>query len=569
MANSVINSFYMLFKSDSKQAQDDIVALDKKLETLRAKGKKRTDDERKETYEIIKQRKALTDSLDENRNSTEKLIESVTQATVAYISFNAVKSGIANAAAMNRELTLQTDLWQQNASEVAAYGAAVKSAGGSAGSLYGWYQGLRASNAANRTGTLPLGQLMDRIHNQVKGLSAANAQLVFGQYGINDVGQETLLRKNDADYNKEIAAQREITAQTEGGKKASQEFGHAVDNLSTAMTNMWTVIGSDVLPVVTDFVNELTQLAKWMSKNKEIAETLIAIFVGGVTGLSRALPKLLLGMAGVEGGAIAGALALGSLAAGIAAVIAVALTLPGAAKKGGFAVGHWINRQLGRGNADGVLPGHEGEGTAGGVAGFKKNSGSAMDYLMTTYGLDRDHAAAIVANMNAESGGDPTKVGDNGLARGAFQWHPDRQQAIKKQFGVDVGSMSQQQSLDSMLWELKQRGQYDSFMSASGAGNAGAFLSTNYEVAAGLHGPAAEAMARANSAISLASGSPFNSASGGGGGGSGGSGQTVNVGEVNIHTQAQNPEEIAKIFRRSFANVNREAYAQTNDATSM
>lgn len=56
----------------------------------------------------------------------------------------------------------------------------------------------------------------------------------------------------------------------------------------------------------------------------------------------------------------------------------------------------------------------------------------ASDFLSYAYqffmdkGYSPQAAAAMAGNANAESTGNPGAVGDNGLARGLFQWHPDR-----------------------------------------------------------------------------------------------------------------------------------------------
>lgn len=48
------------------------------------------------------------------------------------------------------------------------------------------------------------------------------------------------------------------------------------------------------------------------------------------------------------------------------------------------------------------------------------------NYYKTKFGLPDHQAAAMAGHLVWESGANPTNVGDGGLARGAFQWHPDR-----------------------------------------------------------------------------------------------------------------------------------------------
>ena len=67
-----------------------------------------------------------------------------------------------------------------------------------------------------------------------------------------------------------------------------------------------------------------------------------------------------------------------------------------------------------------------------GVAQEQKNKRmDAIEYF-TGQGWTKNQAVGIVANLEAESGLDPTIKGDKGEALGIGQWHPDRQALFKK-----------------------------------------------------------------------------------------------------------------------------------------
>lgn len=74
-------------------------------------------------------------------------------------------------------------------------------------------------------------------------------------------------------------------------------------------------------------------------------------------------------------------------------------------------------------------------------------------------GLSAGAAAGVVGNIMAESSANPRAVGDNGLARGIAQWHPDRWNnlvAMAKANGQDPYSLQAQETF--LIAEAKQLG---------------------------------------------------------------------------------------------------------------
>lgn len=550
MSNSVLNTFYMLFKSDTGAARADIDALDKKIENFRAKGKQRTHAENEEMRDLIKTRRQLNDEIKGTQTNTEKLIQSATQAATAYVSFGAIKAGLLNAQQMNRELTIQSDLWGQNANTVAAYGAAVKAAGGSAASVMGWYEGIRSQNAAAGMSTMNLDALMDQIHGQIMR-DPKNANMWLAAYGVTDPGQKALLQKPEDEYRKAVAEQKRLTAATADGAKASQEFGTAMDNFSTAMTNLWTVIGADVLPLLTDFVNTLTDLAKYFAENKDHARAFFGVMLTAATGLSVAMPRLLLGFTGLASGAVSAAFALSRFVSLLGVIVGMTAGIGG-----GIADIVTGERKSLLGKAARKVAGWIDPDVKTRYSSAPSGDGSAMDFWMSQ-GYTREQAAAWVATELAESSGNPRARGDGGRAHGLFQHHPDRRAAIFAATGIDMSTASAADQRRAAAWEAKNGnvGFNDAyFRSLTNAGDAAAYITSNFERPADIGG---ESIRRAQSAMSIASNSSF------GAGGFGGKSQTINVGEITVNTQAKDPNEVAT----AISNQLRTTYAQFNDST--
>ncbi len=539
---SPFQAFYLLFKTNAKESKKDVKELREEL----GKAKKETEETKDEVSELGK--------------SFTNAVEDATRALAAYASFSAIKAGIINTQEFNRALTTQTKLWGQNANEINAYGKAVKALGGSEDAAGSWYAQIRNQNAQQGMKTLPIGQLMDRIHNQIKGMSPEAAQMIFGQLGINDPGQQTLLRQNDEDYMKSVANARELTKNTEMGSEAAKEFGTAWDNLTTSLQKFWTTANTQILPIFTAIFEGMTWIINLIGNNKAASVAFFTALTAGAVGFTACIPALIAGFGSIATAAYAMAIPLALLLGRITALIAVATWLPGASKKGGAGIAHWINRQFGRGDDTGILPGHAGYSGPGSATG---DSGGVMSYLMNKHGLDANHAAAIAANLQHESAFDPYARGDGGLAQGLAQWHPDRRAKILAGTGIDVSTASREKQLDALMWEMKDRGQLDAFLSQKDPYSAASYFSQKYESPAG---GIAEAMARGNTAIDLAGATPFSAGNVGAGGGA--PMGNVQIDRIEVNTQATDADGIARAvapaLQREIANV----HAQNNDAMS-
>lgn len=86
----------------------------------------------------------------------------------------------------------------------------------------------------------------------------------------------------------------------------------------------------------------------------------------------------------------------------------------------------------------------------------KPTAMAMMKYLIDTYHFTPAQAAGIVANAKFESGFDVSATGDNGSAKGLFQWRFDRLaglQAFAKRPGENIGDWHTH--LDYMVQELR------------------------------------------------------------------------------------------------------------------
>ena len=81
--------------------------------------------------------------------------------------------------------------------------------------------------------------------------------------------------------------------------------------------------------------------------------------------------------------------------------------------------------------------------------------------FFTGKGWTKEQAAGIVGNLSYESDGlNPSASGDNGLAYGLGQWHPDRQYTFQRIFGKSIKQSTFQDQLAFVDWELRNTEQY-------------------------------------------------------------------------------------------------------------
>lgn len=170
----------------------------------------------------------------------------------------------------------------------------------------------------------------------------------------------------------------------------------------------------------------------------------------------------------------------------------------GAANRAALAFDDWLRRASSRpGNTHATNPALprniENDVPTGRAATVPANGQAIMAALTGTYGLNTAQAAAVLANLQRESGLNPAayngKGGGTG-ARGLAQWRGARSEAFKRRYGVmpDRGTVAQQ--LEFMMTDAYERQLLNRALRAGGgtAAGMGESVSRIYEA----HGNVAE-----------------------------------------------------------------------------
>lgn len=140
---TVLDTFYLLFKSNTSEAREGIKKLDQDISNLAAKGQKRTEEENKQLKELRRQRTQATQDIHDQAKATDSLSGSLIglglAAVSAYAGFEALKKVSTNAIELNLNLQKTRALTGQNAEEILAWDQAFQSLGVDKGIFTSWY----------------------------------------------------------------------------------------------------------------------------------------------------------------------------------------------------------------------------------------------------------------------------------------------------------------------------------------------------------------------------------------------------------------------------------------------
>jgi len=125
----------------------------------------------------------------------------------------------------------------------------------------------------------------------------------------------------------------------------------------------------------------------------------------------------------------------------------------------------------------------DGQNVGAGPKVNPKDTAAAVKFFENK-GWTHAQAVGIVANLKAESGLNPTSVGDHGSAYGIGQWHPDRQNEFKKWTGKDIRNATLNEQLAFVDYELRQGNEQNAgrkLQQATTATQAAAIITRFYE----------------------------------------------------------------------------------------
>lgn len=508
----IFDQFYILFSSNSQ----DVIKGNKDAEKSSKDLERALSSSDKEAKELGK--------------SFVKIVEGLTTAATAYISYGAIKSGIMNAESFGAALEKQSRFIGQTSTDMQELGYRAVQAGGDAASAMGGVKGMTETLADLGIQIKTLPDLLDFLHEKLKNLNTTDKLRIGHVLGAND---DLIKLATDPNYEKNKADAKDLAKYSKEANVASLEFDRAWNNVSANWQKIWQGIDVTLLPVLTGMLKGLSKVLDEMGDNPLLSGV---ILTGLATAATAAVPAMvgfagsLVGIETVAGGIAA---SLFKMTSGISAVLAVATYLPDLSVKAGQAIGNWYKG---------------GHNSSGGSA--KSPAATSAYAFWKSKGYTDAGAAAMAAQEQAESGGNPHPTTGDGV--GAYQWHKDRAAAILKGKGIDVRTANIDDQREAAYWEANQRGD-DKRVNAAGLSpfQAGGVGSRFFERPADANGEAYKRGIMAGQiAIANAGSSPFNSGANAGGGSSSRS-LSVKIDNVNVHTQATDADGIAAGIKQS------------------
>lgn len=541
---SVLDTFYLLFKTDiPSNVEKDIKNLDKQLDDVAKKGKKRHEEEIKESKESRKQRLEATDDIKNQRQETDKLgdsfqsmITNAVGAVTAYASFSFLKNALVDANNLNLSLkNLQGTFTNFDATKIEKYDRAFQLAGVPAGAFkaFAFAQKLNADNKG-----LPFD--IDQIVKNLRQ-NAGTPNFERGKGSVSGLlGIVPGLRISQEEFDKNLATAAGSTP-TQADLSAAQKNNEEAVKTGQTFNKISTQIDTAFSGAVKDF-NEAVQLFLGAFKGHPIISAAgeTAAGLGGVFLGTSLLKKVLGGGASgiAAGAAIKNPYVLGALAVGTAGVLAYEY-----AKK----------------------PEAETESTVPPQAssGSKSRKQQIIDFWIAK-GYTPGQAAGLAANAQAESSFGTKLIGPDGNHFGLYQFSGDKRKEILSATNIDVATANLQGQLAASAWYFNKHGFTPGNIPTDAYG-AGSYITSKFEIPYKGAALAAEAAKRGNLAASYGDiplpGSAENST---------GSGKTINVkiDDVKIETQASDAAGIAGAVAGELKNQIRMAIANIDDGNN-
>lgn len=272
---SVLETFYILFKTDAKQAEKEAADLDKKIAELAAKGTNRNDKEKEQLKELRKKRGEARQDLKDQGLEVDKLgngftdmAEKAVSAFAKIIAVGSLAAKTFETAKFNSNLNIQGHILQQNTQDILTYGTAVEAAGGSVEAFQSYLQGATQQAANAGLKLPPIAEFMRNIRQQLDGLSGNEKLRRLNLLGITDPGMISLLEQSNEEFERSVQTANAFAKASEHDTEVAREFSKAWTNTTTSITSAFTDLGTIVLPIITkilNFLNTPVRIPDWLA----------------------------------------------------------------------------------------------------------------------------------------------------------------------------------------------------------------------------------------------------------------------------------------------------------------
>lgn len=291
---AILDTFYLLFKSDAKE-------LDKGLDESRKKAKDATEAIKKTDEAAHKMGESIGESIRE-----------VAGALAAVFAIEKLVESFHAAVEQADKLNEATERLGLNIEDVSTWGDLVKKDGGSAegfiSSIEGMNKGLQMMEVTGKSRMAPflkeLGidmesvaykgknamELLLPIASAFEGMDRQKSVAMGQKLGL-DNGTIMVLQRGRKAVEELLQKEKELGVITKKQGEAADEFGDQMDDTRHALRSLWLEISTAVLPILTWFAKKVEEVFTFFRNNKDL---MVGIFIAlGLAIAVFAIPPLL------------------------------------------------------------------------------------------------------------------------------------------------------------------------------------------------------------------------------------------------------------------------------------
>lgn len=257
---SILETFYIMFKSDSKDV------------------KKGAEDAKKSTEQLNQSLKTVNTSTDHVGAAFANMGRSVLNAAIALASVGAILGNIKGAYQYTLGLDQNSRALNVNIETLDAWGRAVQRNGGTAQGFQQSIKSLAQSlNIRNQDAVRLLPMLADTFQKV-----GPDRSMRWGQKMGLDQSTILLLQQGRREVDMVIARQKELGSVTKQDGEIAQRFNNQWSDMTFALRIAWVHVASEILPVIGKLIDGVTDLAIYMQKHS-------TAIVGALIGIGSAV----------------------------------------------------------------------------------------------------------------------------------------------------------------------------------------------------------------------------------------------------------------------------------------
>lgn len=309
---SILETFYILFKSDSKDV------------------KKGADEAKKSTEDLSASLSKVNSGANRVGESFVGMGRSIAGAAAALLTVGAVVSNMKEAYKYTLGLEQTSQALNVNIETLDAWGRAVQKNGGTAQGFQSSIQNLaKTLNVRNSDAIRMLPMLADSFKN-----AGPDRSMRFGQHIGLDQATIMLLQQGRREVEAVINRQKELGTVTQHDAEIARNFNSSWSDMTFSFRMMWVQVGSTVLPILGKVIDGFTEVAKSLQKHSDV---IIGAFIGIGAAVLIFTAPLIAANAVIIGIAV-------SAAGAIAAVALLYEDIAAFAKGNESAIGHLLKR---------------------------------------------------------------------------------------------------------------------------------------------------------------------------------------------------------------------------------